>query len=133
MFAMAALTAVVWLTMLIQRAAHMHRHGIRPQDMPTRVLADEKFGDVQAANNALMNLCELPVLFYVLCHLLLVLHRSDTMLLGAAWLYVALRALQASIHVTYNNVEHRGLAYLGSSSLLWLMWMRLAWLVLAEG
>jgi hypothetical protein len=30
--------------------------------MPTRVLADEKFGDAQAANNALMNLFELPVL-----------------------------------------------------------------------
>ena len=67
----------------------------QPQDMPTRVLADAKFGDAQAANNALMNLCELPVLFYVLGLALIVVNRGDVIFLTTAWAYVLLRAVQA--------------------------------------
>jgi hypothetical protein len=128
-FALAALTAVVWLTMLVQRAQHMQRHQLKPQDMPTRVMADAKFGDAQAANNALMNLFELPVLFYVLSLALIVVDRADAIFMVAGWMYVSLRAVQAVIHVSYNNVLHRGVAYLLSSALLWLMWLRLGWLV----
>ena len=126
LFALIGVTALVWLTMLVQRGRHMQRHGIKPQDMPTRVLADAKFGDAQAANNALMNLFELPVAFYLLCLLTLLLDRGDTLYLAGAWTYVTLRAVQAFIHVTYNDVLHRGLAYLTGSALLWLMWLRLA-------
>jgi len=125
LFALLAITALVWLTMLVQRALHMRRHGIRPQDMPTRVLADVKFGEAQAANNALMNLFELPVAFYLFCLVTLMLNRGDSLFLAVAWAYVALRGAQALIHVTYNNVAHRGLAYLASSTLLWLLWLRL--------
>ena len=126
MFALLAITALVWLTMLVQRGRHMRRHGIKPQDMPTRVLADARFGNAQAANNALMNLFELPVAFYLLCLLTLLLARGDGLYLAGAWVYVALRGVQALIHVSYNNVLHRGLAYLAASALLWLMWLRLA-------
>jgi hypothetical protein len=128
-FALAALTATIWLTMLVQRGRHMRRHQIKPQDMPSRVEADAKFGDAQAGNNALMNLFEMPVLFYVLCLILLVTKRGDAIYLGMAWIYVLLRAVQALIHVTYNNVLQRGMAYLASTSLLCLMWLRLAWMV----
>jgi hypothetical protein len=129
MFALALLTAAVWLTMLIQRAIHMQRHGLKPQSMATRQEADARFGEAQAGNNALMNLFEVPVLFYVLCLLALVLKREDMALAGAAWIYVVLRAIQALIHVTYNNVLHRGMAYLTSTTLLCLMWAWLAWKV----
>jgi hypothetical protein len=98
--------------------------------MPTRVLADEKFGDAQAANNALMNLFELPVLFYVLMLTLLVLKLGDPLYTGAAWIYVALRAAQAAVHVSYNTVLHRGFAYLTSCAGLWLMWVQFGWQVL---
>lgn len=128
-FALAAVTALVWLTMLVQRGLHMQRHRIKPQDMPTRALADAKFGDAQAANNALMNLFELPVLFYIVCFIAVALDRGDALFIGMAWVFVLLRAIQALIHVTYNDVLHRGLAYLTSSSVLWLMWLRLAWLI----
>lgn len=126
-FALAAITGLVWLTMLIQRAQHMRRHKISPQDMPTRALADAEFGDVQAANNALMNLFELPVLFYVLSVVTLVTGRPDMLFVGAAWAFVALRGVQAAIHVSYNDVTHRGAAYLLSSIVMWLMWVRFGW------
>ena len=38
-FALVALTAVVWLAMLIARARRMREKGIVPQDMPSRTLA----------------------------------------------------------------------------------------------
>jgi len=112
--------------MLVQRGRHMQRHSIKPQDMPTRAQADERFGKAQSPNNALMNLCELPILFYVLCILVLILNRPDVLFLTCAWIYVGLRAIQAFIHVTYNDVLQRGIAYLASSALLWFMWARLA-------
>ena len=128
-FAMVVVTGCVWLAMLAQRAGHMHKHALKPQDMPTRALADAKFGDAQSANNALMNLFELLVLFYMLCVLMIVLNRNDGMMLGMAWIYAGLRAVQGAIHVTYNNVLQRGFAYLASCAVLWLMWARLGWLV----
>lgn len=125
--ALVAVTGLVWLTMLVQRAQAMRRLNIKPQDMPTRVLADQKFGDAQAANNALMNLFELPVLFYVLLVVLLALGQGDALYVAAAWIFVALRGVQAAVHVTCNDVLHRGLAYLASATVLWLMWARFAW------
>lgn len=129
-FALVAVTGLVWFAMLIARGRRMRDEGIGPQDMPSRALADEKLGDAQTANNALMNLFEIPVLFYVLSVVLLTLGRADHVFAIGLWAYVALRAVQAAIHVTYNNVLQRGLAYLASTSLLFLMWARLAWLVM---
>lgn len=125
-FALVGLTALVWLTMLVARARRMREHGIAPQDMPSRTLADEKLGDAQASNNALMNLFEMPVLFYTLSLALIVLGKGDMLYGAGLWIYVALRAAQALIHITYNTVLQRGLAYLASTSLLFLMWLRLA-------
>lgn len=129
-FALVALTGLVWLAMLITRARRMREKGVVLQDVPSRTLADEKLGDAQAANNALMNLFEIPVLFYVLTGLVLALGLGDAMFIAGAWIYVALRAAQACIHLTTNNVLHRGLPYLASTSLLFLMWVRLAWMVM---
>jgi len=128
--AMAALTALVWLTMLITRARHMKAHGVVPNDMPTRVLADEKFGAAQAPNNNLMNLFELPVLFYVAAGIIFQLRTFDLIYFALAWAFVALRCVHSTIHLTYNDVLHRGLAYLVSGSILWLIWLRLAYQVI---
>ncbi len=129
-FALVALTAIVWLAMLIARGRRMREKGIVPQDMPSRALATEKLGDAEAANNALMNLFEMPVLFYALMGFVLALGLGDAVFVAGAWIYVALRAAQALIHLTYNNVLHRGLPYLAGTSLLFLMWVRLAWVVM---
>lgn len=128
-FALVALTGIVWLAMLIARGRRMREKGIVPQDMPSRPLVAGKLGDAEAANYALMNLFEMPVLFYALMGLVLALGLGDAVFVAGGWLYVVLRAAQALIHITYNTVLHRGLAYLTSTSLLFLMWIRLAWMV----
>lgn len=126
-----ALTALVWLRMLLGRARRMREKGLVPQDMPSRALADEKLGDAQTTNNALMNLFEIPVLFYTLSLTLIVLGKGDVIYVAGLWLYVALRAVQALVHITYNTVLHRGVVYLASTALLFLMWARLALQVVA--
>jgi hypothetical protein len=130
--AMAALTAAVWLIMLVTRAQHMKAQGIVPNDMPTRVLADEKFGAAQAPNNNLMNLFELPVLFYVAAVVIFQLRTFDAIYFALAWAFVVLRCVHSAIHLTYNDVLHRGLAYLVSGAILWLIWLRLAYQVMFE-
>lgn len=125
--ALVLLTLVVWTAMLVRRGARMREAGIRPQDMPTRVLADIKFGDAQIPNNNLMNLFELPVLFYVSSVLVFVLSLVDPIYVALGWAYVAFRAVQSGIALTYNNVLHRGIAYLISCVVLWAVWLRLAY------
>ena len=53
------------------------------------------------------NLFEVPVLFYALILMALVLNLSSPLLSGLAWAYVILRVIQAIIHLGYNNVMHR--------------------------
>ena len=124
-FALVLLTMVVWFAMLVRRAAHMRRHSIVPNDMPTRELADAKFGTAQIPNNNLMNLFEIPVLFYVAAIAIYVLQLVDVYYVCLSWVFVALRYLHSLIHLSYNNVLHRGLPYLVSTTLLWLIWFRI--------
>jgi len=130
MLALIALTALVWITMLLRRSAHMKAHGLKPQDLATRVLADERFGAAQLPNNNLMNLFEMPVLFYAGAIVIQALSLTDAWYIRVAWCFVALRAIQSLITITYNNVLHRGLAYLASCCLLWGLWIRLGYQIL---
>ena len=64
-------------------------------------------GHVSIPNRAMMNLLELPVLFYVVCLMFVVTARVDATIVEVAWAYVGLRLAQTLIHITYNNVMHR--------------------------
>jgi hypothetical protein len=130
--AMALLTALVWLTMLMVRGRHMRLHRIVPNDMPTRVLADAKFGAAQGPNNNLMNLFELPVLFYVAALIIFQIRTFDWIYFALTWAFVGLRTVQSAIHLTHNDVLHRGAAYLLSGAILWLIWLRLAYQLIFE-
>lgn len=73
--------------------------------------------------NAFRNQFELPVLFYVLVALILITKSGDVLLLTLSWLFVITRIIHAYIHVTYNNVSHRGGIYgLGAAALI-AMWI----------
>jgi hypothetical protein len=64
-------------------------------------------GDVSIPNRAMMNLLELPVLFYVVCLMFYASNGVDATVMELAWAYVAFRLAQTLIHLTYNNVFHR--------------------------
>ena len=105
-----------------------------------RIVPDDfKFGesknvpsDVSIPNRAYMNLLELPMLFYVLCLMLFVSDRVDTMFLNLAWSYVGLRAIHSLIHVTYNNVYHRLIIFSLSNVVLIVTWGLFFWPMLTH-
>ena len=71
------------------------------------------------------NLLEVPILFYVVGIILLVLDINNQIMQNFAWAFVVLRIIHSIIHVTYNNPIHRFLAFLLSSSIVLIMWVQL--------
>jgi hypothetical protein len=57
------------------------------------------------------NMFETPVLFYVVCSLYFASDIESVVGIIFAWLFVALRYIHAYIHLTYNHVVHRLIAF----------------------
>ncbi|MBI5938934.1 MAG: MAPEG family protein [Caulobacterales bacterium] len=77
---------------------------------------------VALPNRNYMNLLEVPTLFYAACLALFVTGTVDSLGLGLAWTYVALRAVHSAIHVTYNKVIHRLTLFAVSNFVLMALW-----------
>ena len=124
MVALATLTFAVLLLVPIRRfragAAGVvgyddFRYGESPRVPP----------EVSLPNRNMMNLLELPVLFYAACLAGLAAGRVSEAMLSLAWTYVALRAVHSVIHLTYNRVQHRLTAYAASNVALVMLWTSL--------
>ena len=120
--AMVGVTALVWFKLYADRLGEMRAKHIDPQALSTARAAAGKLEKTQAADN-FRNLFEVPVLFYLLCVAIALNGGSTSGLIAAAWAYVGFRALHSLIHVTYNRVMHRFLAYAASTLLLFGMWI----------
>ena len=80
--------------------------------------------NVSLPNRNYMNLLELPTLFFPACLMFYVTHHVTAAAIDLAWVFVALRLTHSLIHVSYNNVRHRLVAFtLGNGALgaLWVM------------
>jgi len=124
---MVALTFIVWLQMYYVRLSEMKRHRVDPEDMnafnrnlPRRIVT---------SGDNLRNLFEIPVLFYTAAILISVTDRSDNVFLFLGWTFVAFRYAHSVIHLSYNRVLHRFIAYAISSLVLWAIWARFAWVL----
>jgi hypothetical protein len=122
MFALAGWTAVVLLLIPLVRV----RAGVRKEI----VVEDFKYGEsssvpshVSLPNRNMMNLLELPVLFYVVCLMLFVIAGVTPLAVSLAWTYVALRIVHSLVHLTYNNVIHRLTAFALSNGVLVIIWV----------
>jgi len=122
--AQVALTALVWVLLYVARLGEMTRRRIDPQRVATSRLAAGVLEDVAAADN-FRNLFEVPVLFYAVVPLLVLAHAATGAELALAWAFVGLRALHSLIHVGYNRVMHRFLAYVASTLCVFAMWLLL--------
>jgi len=87
---------------------------------------------VALPNRNYMNLLELPMLFYVGMLLAHVAASATSLLLALAWGYVALRVVHSLIHISYNHVLHRFLAFAASNCVLLGIWLLLARDILAR-
>jgi hypothetical protein len=124
------LTFVVWIYLYAWRLPEILRKGIDPQRLQDRAAAHALLPDSANPSNNLKNLFELPILFYTAILLTLLLMIQDPMLVRLAWGFVLLRIVHSAIHCTYNNVNHRFVAYAISSLFLLLIWIRLGAFIL---
>ena len=122
MGAMALLTFVVLGFIPTTRFRAVFARQVTPDDF--------KFGEsprvpphVAVTNRNFMNLLELPMLFYVAGLMYYVAGRVDQTALVLAWAYVGLRAIHSVIHLSYNKVTHRLVAYATSNFVLLAFWV----------
>lgn len=76
-------------------------------------------------NRHYMNLLEAPLLFYVVCVIMVLTQRVDDTAVMLAWVYFGLRMLHSLIHMTYNHVLHRLGVFATSTLVLGVIWARL--------
>ena len=81
--------------------------------------------EVCMPNRNLMNLLEIPVLFYAVCLMLYVTHTVDGLAVALAWVYVVLRCIHSFIHLSYNHVFHRFAVFATSNVVMALLWFKL--------
>lgn len=129
-FALALWTGFVLLLIPLAR----FRSGLRRETN----FDDFKYGEsatvptkVLIPNRHYMNLLELPVLFYVICLMIFVTGAASPTIVKLAWTYVALRLIHSVIHLSYNKVTHRFLAFVASNLALIALWVLAALQVFA--
>ena len=125
MVALAGLTFVVLLLIPIARFRAAWRGRVTAADFRYGESPNVP-GQVSLPNRNLINLLELPVLFYVVCLAFYVTGKLDAAALYLAWAYVGLRAAHSVIHLTYNNVFHRLSAFAASNVVLVALWIHWA-------
>ena len=121
-------SALVALTFLVLLNVPIRRFASAFQGKTTR--DDYKYGesarvpgDVAIPNRNLMNLLEMPVLFYVASLCLFVTNGVNETQLRLAWVFVGLRAAHSLVHLTFNNVLVRLSLYAASNIVLASMWI----------
>jgi hypothetical protein len=70
------------------------------------------------------NLLQAPVLFYVICLLMMITGELDEAQIMLAWVYVAMRVVHATIYLGWNYVPYRFASWLASCITLGVMWWR---------
>lgn len=121
-FVLAAWTIAVLLRMAFLRITKATRGELSPGDF---ALGESPAVPQQVAlpNRNYMNLLELPLLFYVVCVMAYVTATASPVVVTLAWLYVALRIVHTLIHLLYNNVLHRLVAFAASNFVLVAIWV----------
>jgi hypothetical protein len=123
--ALVVLTAIVGLMMAVYRNIAVIR-GAASARYFKAFTADEPPEWVERPARAYMNLLELPVLFYVVCLLMLATGRFDSVQVSLAWVFVIARYVHAFIHIGFNYVPLRFAAFLAGVVTLAVIWTRFA-------
>ena len=130
MLALIGLTFLVWLRMYQLRIHYLRSNRINPERYRLRKGFEGVPAPVMAASDNLMNLFEIPVLFYAAVLTLYVTRTADPIFVIMAWTFVGFRFIHSGIHVTYNRVVHRFAAYFVGTLVLWCLWARLAYILI---
>ena len=121
-FALVALTVFSIFRLGFMRFSAVKNQRIDPRFFRTYRGHDEP-EDLAAASRNLVNLFELPVLFYVSSILIYITDQANVILVGLSWLYVVLRYIHSYIHLTSNVVIWRFQIFTSSFLVLTAIWL----------
>ncbi|HEX7028661.1 MAG TPA: MAPEG family protein [Gammaproteobacteria bacterium] len=120
MFAMVLLTFTVMTLMGVSRINSVRTGKISIGYF--RIMSGDSPEYLLKLSRHFSNLFEVPVLFYTAGLLSVALNIEHVLLPIFAWLFVLLRCIHAFIHITYNNVIHRMLAFIAGSLCVLIIW-----------
>ncbi|MFZ2652394.1 MAG: MAPEG family protein [Burkholderiaceae bacterium] len=123
--ALAGLTAIVALMMLAYRNFSLVRGTVTLRYFQAYT-AEAPAERIERPSRAYMNLLELPVLFYLVCVLMLITGKFDAVQVSLAWIFVSTRFVHAFIHIGFNHVPFRFTAFLAGFITLIVIWTRFA-------
>jgi len=130
-FALVFLTFIVWIRMYYVRFSEIKKSSLSIKDLRPDNIRNIPPRFVFSGDN-FRNLCELPILFYVAALLIIVFSLADTAFIALAWVFVISRYIHSFIHTTYNNVKHRFLVYVFGAIVLWIIWIKLFWIIVTS-
>jgi len=123
--ALVVLTGIVWVMMIAYRNVAILRGAVSERYF--RSYTEGAPAEwVERPTRAYMNLLELPVLFYVVCLLMLATGRFDAVQVSLAWLFILIRYAHAIIHIGFNHVPLRFAAFASGAITLGVLWARFA-------
>ncbi len=123
MFAMVVLTVIVLGVMLRSRI-----RAVKSKDVPLNFFKTYEGSIpeyVAVPARHFTNLFETPVLFYVACLAAMIISNTGVTVVVLAWMYVALRAAHAFVHLGSNSVFLRMRIYAASWVVLLALWIAL--------
>ncbi len=124
--AMALLVFVVTIVLFFARFGYMKSNPPTAADFADGASAQRYFAPVEMAANNHRNLFEMPVLFFALVPLLIIMGQDTKIQVGLAWAYVVLRAAHSYVHIGPKTVQHRFMLFLLSTIVLMAMWIGFA-------
>ena len=125
LIALVVLTAIVLLMAVVYRNVAVIR-GAASQRYFRTFTADQPAEWVERPIRTYMNLLELPVLFYLVCLLMLTTGRFDSTQVSLAWVFIITRYAHAFIYIGFNYVPLRFTAFLTGVFTLAVIWARFA-------
>ena len=124
MFALALLTGTILLLITLQRFIAIRKGILKPNYLEEEGAEKAPQNIVKLTHN-LNNLFEFPILFYVVCCVIIATDRVDQLYVWFAWFYVFIRYVHSLIHTTYNYVPHRAMIHMVSDMVIIALWVRL--------
>ncbi len=126
LLAMAAITFVLMFGMVITRRRAVMDKKTDPKDLLLRGGKNPWPPQAAQFSDAYQNSLELPILFYAVFILAIVMRQTDIVFVALAWLFVICRAAQAYVHTTSNTRKYRSYAFRGGALVLLAMWLLFA-------
>ncbi|NRA59889.1 MAG: MAPEG family protein [Psychrobium sp.] len=132
LYPLAALLLLIVIVLMIMVTGRFR--GVKKGDIRARVFRTSDFAGLDekyiSPTNNYNNLLQLPPLFMLFVLFALQLSLVDTVFIVASWVFVITRYTHSIIHLGYNNVMHRLLAFATGLIVLIFCWSRLLYLTL---